>query len=52
MTVDKSFEARVFATLDQQQAAIDNLYLQGLGILLAVSLVGIGIALVGKELSK
>jgi hypothetical protein len=50
--VDKSFEARIFATLDQHQAALKALHLQGMGILLAVALAGVGIALIGKELAK
>jgi hypothetical protein len=50
--VDKAFEARVISNLDQHEAAIERLYLQGMGILLAISLLGIAVALVGKELSK
>lgn len=50
--VDKAFEARVVSHLDQQQAAIERLHLQGLGILLAISLLGVGVALLGKELAK
>lgn len=50
--VSQAFEARLTAKLDQQEAAIKALHLQGLGTLLAVALVGVGIALIGKELSK
>jgi hypothetical protein len=48
--VDRAFEARITAKLDQQQATIESLHIQGLGILLAISLIGIGIALIGREL--
>lgn len=51
-SVDKSFEARIFATLDQQKMEIRALQIMATGTLLAVALLGIGIALIGKELAK
>lgn len=50
--VDKAFEARVTAKLEQQKAEIRALQVMATGTLLAVALVGVAIALLGKELGK
>lgn len=52
MDVNQAFEARVTAKLDQHEAAIERLHLQGLGTIVCVALVGVMVALIGKELSK
>jgi hypothetical protein len=56
MDAHPSFEARIFATLDQQAAEIkgleNQLVVMTIGTMAALILVGLGIYAIGKQLEK
>lgn len=50
--VDKSFEARVFAVLDQQEAEIKTVSMQLVGITAMMMLIGLGLWALSKQIGE
>jgi cytochrome oxidase assembly protein ShyY1 len=51
-SVDKAFEARLIAMLDQQGAELRTINIQMIGLMAAVALIGLGLWQLGKAIEK